>query len=503
MVIINKIGFHIMASSVSKKNHFQTQLAALLFIDIILLIPFMVVRAVAIFLLGVLIYKHERQLKMLVPASPGFVFWCSNFASYIIGGVGLTILSSGKENFCLSVTCEEYIGLSYLNDGLFYLGIGLSFYLVGMWLAGLVNKPNTPSNIFMDLNFSPATIMSISVIFFISTIAGGNEEIDTDYGHSIYYNLVVGSVASISYLPIILLSIYLLHKNKKWWLISMLFCSRFITSISGMILGYGRSLLIEAILALVLTWLALLFWRHIKITTKAKWRLISLPFLLLLYFGIASIYRDTANDRSLTNIERQEALTQSASSAGSSEFIINTLTQFCARAFQGHGMELFGMAETGIVGLSGWTENDLEQAIYIYIPKTWYPNKGSGLGRNIMVEYGFTEFNNIPVTLIADSYRRSGLFGVIIVYFCMGFVATAMTVFLNNHWGSVGPLLALYLANSSLGLISADVIPLYSFYVYRMVTSGFLIYVLLRVTGFLPKGISKNTYKFSSSNKVS
>jgi len=493
-----------MASPLSKIIPFQTQFAALLLINFMLLIPLIIFRAVAIISLGVLIYIHERQLKMLVPASPGFVFWLSNIFSYIIGGVGLTVLSYGSEDICKSVSCEEIIGLFYLNDGLLYIGVGLSCYIVGMWLAGRLQKPNTPNNIFLDLNFSQFSIISISVIFYISAMAGGDEETATDYGHSLYYNLIIGSIGSIQVLPIILLSIYLLQKNRNWLLVGMLFSTRFVVAIYGMLIGYGRSQIMITILALVLAWLALHFWYRKKIPNDVKIFLISLPFLIVVYFGFATSYSNSYRntfgvDTSTSISEKRNILSQSTNSTISSDnFITDTLTTFCIRLNQGHGLELFGMAESGLVEYSGWTMNDLEQALFVYIPKTWYPNKGVGLGRDIMVEYGFTVNNNIPPTLLGDSFRRSGLFGVIIVYFIMGFVATAFTIYLNNHWGSFGSLLALYLALSSLNLISFDVMSIYNFYVYRIITSGIVIYVLLRMTGFLPKYTLNKAYRISS-----
>lgn len=479
-----------MSSTSSKYNSFQMQLAALFFIDSVLLIPLMFVRTVAIILLGVLIYTHERQLKMLVPASPGFVFWLGNILSYVIGGVGLTLLLGGSDHF----------GIRYLNDALLYLGIGLSCYIIGMWLGGMLKRPNTPSNVFMDLNFSQTSVIILCAIFFIAALIGGGEEIETDYGHSVYYNLVIGSIQSIQVLPLILLSIYLLRKNPYWWMIILMFSSRFVIAIQGMLLGYGRGHLMDAVLIIVLAWCALHFWLHIKISNKAKLIFISLPLLIVVYFGIATSYRDTVRfDRSLNISERKEILIHAAhSSSSTNTFINSTLTTLLDRLTQAEGLELFGMAESGVNKYSGWTMNDLEQAIFVYVPKTWYPNKGVGLGRDIMVEYRFTVWNNIPPTLLGDSFRRSGLLGVMIVYFCMGFLATALTINLNNRWGSFGPLLALYLALTSFDLVSYDVMNIYKFYFYRIISSGLLIYFLLRFTGFLPKGSVKIKHPWTS-----
>lgn len=482
-----------MTPTSSKYYSFQMQLAVLLFIDSVLLIPLMFVRIVAIILLGVLIYIHERQLKMLVPASPGFIFWLGNILSYIIGGVGLTLLLDGSDIF----------GIRYLNDALLYIGIGLSCYIVGMWLGGRLNKPNTPSNVFMDLNFSQTSVIILCALFFIAALMGGSEETGTDYGHSVYYNLVIGSIQSIQILPLILLSIYLLRKKPYWWLIVLMLSSRFVIAIDGMLLGYGRNHLMDAVFVIALTWLALHFWRRINISNKGKLIFICLPFLVVIYFGILSTYRETIKfDRSLHISERKEILIEAARlSSSTNTFIKYTFTTLLNRLTQLEGLELFGMAESGVIKYSGWSGNDLEQAIFIYVPKTWYPNKGVGLGRDIMVEYRFTVWNNIPATLLGDSFRRSGLVGMMIIYFCIGFFATTLTISLNNHWDSFGPLLALYLALSSYALVSYDVMSIYKFYFYRIISSGLVIYVLLRFTGIFPKRSVKKRWLFRVSSR--
>ncbi|UZR28735.1 hypothetical protein [Methylococcus mesophilus] len=468
-----------MAKMFSKNDYFQCQLIVLCGILCMLLIPFIFVRAFAIMLLGMLIYTHERQLKMLVPASPGFLFWFGNVLSYIVGGFGFAILADAWDDF----------GIRYLNDALFYLGIGLSCYVVGMWLGGVLKKQNTPINVFMDLKFSHVSIISISSVFLLTVLLGGTGDSEMDVKSS-YYNIVIGSFQSIENIPLILLSIYLLQKHPKWWLVGILFCSKFVIAISGMSVGYGRNKLIFALLSISLTWLALHYWYGIKISNSAKLIILCLPFVVIIYFGIASTYRHSVKFDAYSSIsERQEFLRESINSASSSNnFVIDSLTQFCERLVQAHGLELLGMAETGYIEYYGWTMNDLEQAIFVYIPKIWYKNKGNGLGSDIMVYYGFTEYNHVPPTILADSFRRSGLFGVVIVYFVLGFVATTITIYFNNHWGSFGPLLALYVALSSTYFLSFDVMDIYTFYVYRIVSSGLVIYVLLRITGFLPKG---------------
>ena len=446
----------------------------------------MFIRAVGIIFLGVLIYKHERHLKMLVPASPGFVFWLGNFLHYIIGGIGLTIISDGSDDF----------GIRYLENALLYIGIGLSCYILGMWLASVLKKPNTLNNVFMDLNLSKQSLLSLTLIFFLSSIIGGNTESPSD-GTTAYNNLVIGAIQSLESLPIIILAIYILHKNKIWWVALILFSSRFVLAISGMLLGYGRSVLISALLVMTLSALAILFLRGKRISNRIKMLFVASPFLIIVYFGVASTYRDTVGfDASLQASERQEILKDSIqSSTHSGNFITDAVFGICDRLAEVHGLELFGNAESGITPYSGWSLNDLEQAIFVYIPKIWFPNKGVGLGRDIMVEYGFTVWNNIPPTLLGDSFRRSGLFGVIIVYFLMGFVATALTINLNNRWGSFGPMLSLYVGLSCLILVSLDAMTVYNFYAYRIVSSGIVMYVLLRLVGILPKGTLKKSYR--------
>lgn len=482
------MGLQSMTTKLSKNNSFQAHLVALIFINFMLLIPFMVVRAIAIIMLGILIYKHEQHLKMLVPASPGFVFWLGNFLHYIVGAIGLTILSDVSDDF----------GIRYLNDALLYIGIGFSFYIIGMWLAGEVQSPKTPSNAFIDLNLSKYSILLLSCIFFITTMIGGEGEGESgsDYGHSLYYNLIIGSIQSIESLPIIILAIYILKKNKTWWIALILFASRFVVASSGILIGYGRSVLVTAVIDILLTGCAIQFWRGIKLSNRLKMFLLASPFLVLVYFGIATSYRETvAFDSSLMVSERREILADSINSVNSSgNFIKDALHQICERLTESDGLELFGNAESGLVPYSGWSLNDLEQAAFIYIPKTWYTNKGVGIGRDIMVEYGFTVFNNIPPTLLGDSFRRSGLFGVIMIYFIMGFVATTMTINLNNRWGSFGPLLALYLGLKSFGLVSNDAMSVYNFYAYRIVSSGIIMYFLLRFSGILPKSTLNKSY---------
>ena len=334
------------------------------------------------------------------------------------------------------------------------------------------------------------------MIFFLSSIIGGNTESPSD-GTTAYNNLVIGAIQSLESLPIIILAIYILHKNKIWWVALILFSSRFVLAISGMLLGYGRSVLISALLVMTLSALAILFLRGKRISNRIKMLFVASPFLIIVYFGVASTYRDTVGfDASLQASERQEILKDSIqSSTHSGNFITDAVFGICDRLAEVHGLELFGNAESGITPYSGWSLNDLEQAIFVYIPKIWFPNKGVGLGRDIMVEYGFTVWNNIPPTLLGDSFRRSGLFGVIIVYFLMGFVATALTINLNNRWGSFGPMLSLYVGLSCLILVSLDAMTVYNFYAYRIVSSGIVMYVLLRLVGILPKGTLKKSYR--------
>lgn len=346
-----------------------TSLVALILIDVLLLIPFVMTRAIAILCLGLLIYSTERKFRMLVPASPGFVFWIGNVFVYIIGGIGFNLLLGGEVDGCPLGNCEVTIGLSYLNSALLYVGIGLSCYILGMWFAGVLIKPRTPSRIFEDLNISKYSVFLLSACFVLATIAGADAKVD-----SVYYNLVIGSIQSIQVLPIIILSIYLLREGKEWLLIGLLFTSRFFVAIQGMILGYGRGQLMEAILGIALTGLAILFWNRQKIPLIAKILLISFPFITVVYFGTASTYRETVQfDTSLSSTERGEILSESVKSVSYSDnFFLDTIGTFSARLFQGHGTELFGLAESGIVQYSGWTFNDLEQALLVYVPKTWY-----------------------------------------------------------------------------------------------------------------------------------
>ncbi len=70
------------------KANTEREIIPLLLAASVLLIPSLYLRAAMILVLGVIIYRIERRLALLAPASPGCVFWFGNFGSYVVGGIG-------------------------------------------------------------------------------------------------------------------------------------------------------------------------------------------------------------------------------------------------------------------------------------------------------------------------------------------------------------------------------------------------------------------------------
>ena len=105
----------------------QSDVFSLVFALLGLFIPSVYVRAIMICIIGYLIFKHERRLGLLVPASPGVIFWLGNFLSYVVGGIGTGLVFGNWEGY----------GMRYLEDAMFFIGLGLVFFLIGAWVAGV------------------------------------------------------------------------------------------------------------------------------------------------------------------------------------------------------------------------------------------------------------------------------------------------------------------------------------------------------------------------------
>lgn len=441
-----------------------------------LLIPNPYSRSLIILAFGVLLYAWEKRLKMMVPASPGVMFWLGSVLSYIIGGVGQATLQNAWDDF----------GLRYLNDALLYLGIGFSSYLLGAWIAGAAMTPKTPRPLFREFKFQDWKITVFCILFIAPVIFSS----DARSVGTLYHNLITGAIQSIERTPLILLAIYLFVGRTRWWLIALLFCATFVVAIDGMMIGYGRSKMIFAVVTLVILWLALHQWEGIHLSKRSRLIIVFLPVLLFSYFGVMSVYRSSVGyDRGMAIEEREQILRESVLSTSSDGFVIDSLTLLTERLAQAEGLELLGRANSESFEKYGWTLADLKNILFSYVPKVFFPEKDQGLGRDIMEYYGFTVLNNIPPTLLADSFRRSGILGVIVVYFLMGMLATCMTIFLNNCWGSIGPFLGLYLGISSMTFVSIDAVNLLQFYIYRVVSSGMVIVGLLYVTGIISSSV--------------
>ncbi|MBK8637487.1 MAG: hypothetical protein IPN92_04095 [Chromatiaceae bacterium] len=448
----------------------QIQIIVVCAASLLLLIPNPYSRSLIILGFGALLYAWEKRLKMLVPASPGVMFWLGNVLSYIVGGVGMATLQNAWGDF----------GLRYLNDALLYLGLGFSSYLLGAWIAGKSIIPKTPRTLFREFKFQDWKLSAFCILFIAPVILSS----EARSGGTLYYNLITGAIQSIESVPLILLAIYLYAGRTKWWLVASLLGAAFVVPIEGMMIGYGRSKLIFAVLALALLWLALHQWDGIRLAKRSKLIIVFLPVFVISYFGVMSAYRNSVRfDRNMSTEARGQIFRESILSTSSDGFVIESLTTFTARLAQAEGLELLGSAQSGSIEKYGWTEADLKNVLFSYVPQVFFPEKNEGLGRDIMEYYGFTIWNNIPPTLLADSFRRSGVLGVIIVYLLMGMLATWMAIFLNDRWGSIGPFLALFLGISSMALVSADAVTLLQFYIYRMVTSGAVTVALLYVTG--------------------
>jgi len=442
-----------------------------------LFIPSVYVRAMMIIMIGTLIYMQERTLGLLVPASPGFSYWVTSFLSYVVGGIGTAVLYDARNGF----------GTRYLDSALLYLGLGMASYVVGMMLAGNPNKDDKQrKSTSINIVFTTRSIVFFSGLFLLATI--GMDIFRGSILGGLYYNLIIGALQSLEGLPPILLAFYLMQPGRKWRLALLLFSATFIVPFAGISIGYGRSKLLYAVLALLLIWISLKMHYQQRISRKAKLLILLAPIVATLFFGANTNYRVGVNLNSSLSIEERLQITQGSVSQiyHSSDLVMDTAGALVDRLIEKESLELIGRSEAGAIGQAGWTVRDLEQILFSWIPKTFYPQKGVGYGRDIMEYYGLcAPGNNIPATVLADAFRRSGVLGVVFLYFFMGLSSTAIATRLTQNWGILGILLAYYFAQLHLHLYTTDALYVFILYVYRLPSSALMIYALLRSSGIL------------------
>jgi hypothetical protein len=457
-------------------NQFILFLICILF----LIIPNAYVRSLGILGIGIVIYRQEQSLNMPVPASPGFMFWFGNFLNYIFGALGYAILQDAWDDR----------GIRYIGPSLGYCGIGLSFYLLGIitvnnWMKR--RKRNLPSGLFEEFVFNRYSIVLLSCLFIFPVLVGGGRS------QTIYDNLVIGALQSIERLPSILLAIYLFKSKKVNYIISiLLLLSSLSVGFEGLLIGYGRSKLLYAVSALVFVWLALHIWRNIKLSNKSKIIIfIVFPLLSFIFFGIVSQYRQAIQSYSDFGINeslevRREVLVSSAKSASLRNHLLDSLSDITFRFSEWYGLELIKMVDDNVVDLHGWNSIDVKNVLFSYFPRFLFRDKSKGLGRDIMRYYGLEINNNIPPMLLTDAYRRSGILGIVFVYFIIGTISTFIAIKFIDRLGNIGLVLVFQISISMLNLTVYDAISAFNFYIYRIPTTSLLIFIILKSFGFLP-----------------
>jgi hypothetical protein len=456
------------------KANTEREIMPLLFATSGLLIPSLYLRAAMICVLGVIIYRIERRLALLVPASPGCVFWFGNFGSYVVGGIGTGLIYDSWNGY----------GMRYLDGALLYIGLGLVCYIIGMWVAtSFVKVDMSWMDITKDIQIKHKGVLILSALFILSVV------VSHLYGFSygdLYGNLVIGAIQSIESLPIILAAIYLMRGGRSKWIVVMLLCSGFMTSIEGISMGYGRGKFLIVFIVCVSVWISLQLWYRIKITTKSKLLIMSSALMLLVLLGFMAQYREIfGSSEDTSRYAKQEALTAANTTFWTpSNVITASLGPIVSRANEVNSLELFGRAESGEYERYGFTYNDLKQTVLAWMPKKYFPEKGEGTGRDIMVEYGFGE-GNIPPSLLGDIFRRSGVLGVVCLYFVLGLASTVLAIKLKKSWGSFGIIVSYYFALLCLQFYTMDVDGIFSIFIYRVPSSAVVIYWVLRFSGIL------------------
>jgi len=446
-----------------------------------LFIPHIYARIIFFTVVGVIIFVCERSMKLLIPASPGFIFWFGNFVPYIIGGLGSI--------FVFKAWGESDIR-SYEN-ALFYLGIGFSFYTVGMLCAHAFiasEKENGISQFGLNINPLSVCIFSLIIILpvgLMTLIRGSSFE-------PIYYNLIIGPLMSIEKLPVILLAIYLVQRNPRWWVITLLFIGALATSLEEISIGYGRQKIPITVVTLSMVYISMHLVYKKRISYFGKWVLFLSPFALIILFVINTIYRENINLNRLASMEeKEEALIYSSRELfHAGDISIEYAFPLFDRLVEKESIELMNMVESGSIEKAGWTVGDIKQILLSWVPKIFYPEKGVGYGRDIMEYYGLcAPDNNIPVTVLADTFRRSGVVGIITLYFMMGVLSTSIALKLKGKYGAFGVVLAYYFALLHFELNNSDALSVITLYIYRFISSGLIIYTIMRISGMLRVGI--------------
>lgn len=441
-----------------------------------LFIPSVYVRAVAICVIGYLIYRHERRIGLLVPASPGVIFWLGNCCSYVIGGIGTGLFFSDWDGY----------GMRYLSDAMFYSGLGLASFLMGVWVAGSAPHPgNRTEDITKDLVLNQRSVALFSGIYLFSVL--GRHVLPLGALGPIYDNLVVGMVQSVKTIPVILFGMYVTHKNRNLLGLIMLAVGAFSVPFDGILMGYGRAQILRFFMFATIVWASLEGRKKFKLPMKSIIAILAGAIVFVLIFGLQTNYRSYyANDNTRAIMERREMLREAIrDTRETSSLLQDTFGAICLRANELNGLELFGRAKHGIISRGGWNTNDLKQVLLSWIPKSFFPNKGHMMGKEIMVFYGFGE-GNIPPSLLGDVFRRSGAVGIIAVYFILGVLSTLVAVKLRNSWGSFSILLSYYLAFLMFDVYVYSTVYAFTIFAYRLPSSAIGIYIILRISGILP-----------------
>ena len=441
-----------------------------------LFIPSVYVRAVAICVIGYLIYRHELRIGLLTPASPGVMFWLGNFCSYVLGGITTGLFFSNWDGY----------GMRYLRDAMFYIGLGLAFFLMGAWVVRFAPHPgNRTKDITKDLVLNQRSIALICGIYCFSVF--GRQVLPLGPLGPIYDNLVVGMVQSVETIPIILFGIYVTHKNRNLLGLIMLAGAAFSVPFYGILMGYGRGKVIRFFLFTTIVWISLEGRKRFKLPMKPKIAILAGAIVIVLIFGVQTNYRSYySNDNTRVIMQRREMILGAMRETRETDTLLkDTFGAICSRANELNSLELFGRAKYGIIPRSGWNMNDLKQVLFSWIPKSFSPNKGHMMGREIMVFYGFGE-GNIPPSLLGDVFRRSGAVGIIAMYFILGVLSTLVAVKLRNSWGGFGILVSYYLALLMFDMYVQDAVNCFTVFVYRLPSSAIAIYIILRISGILP-----------------
>jgi len=457
-----------------------------------LFVPSVFVRGAMICVIGYLIYRHERRLALLVPASPGVVFWLGNFLSYVVSGIGTGLIFGNWGGY----------GMRYLEDAMFYIGLGLAFFLMGAWVAkSTAYAGRGLTTIVDDLVMNRHSITLLACFYLLPVI--GAQILASGGFVTFYNNIVIGMIQSVKTIPIILLGIYMLRQNRNLLALLILIACALSIPFQGILMGYGRGQMMQIFVFGMIVWLSLGGWSHVKqrMTTKIG-ILVGMLFFTLL-FGYQTLYRSYyGNDVIRLQMQKRDIVSVAFERMYKTDNLIkDTLGSIFIRVNELNSLELFGRAKDGIIASAGWTMNDLKQVLFSWIPKMVYSDKGHGGGREIMVLYGFGE-GNIPVSLLGDVFRRSGVAGLMVVYFTIGVLSTLISAKLRKSWGAFGVILSYYLALLMFDMYARDAINCVTIFLYRLPSSAIMIYAIFRISGVLPVQSKRKSYFRRSTDLV-